>query len=55
MSTTLQNAPEQEPYGNNYLITWNHNKQQLAINILKTQTLRQYQELQHYTIYKPRR
>ena len=29
------------------------NKHQLAINILKTQTLRQYQELQRYTIFKP--
>ena len=29
------------------------NKHQLAINILKTQTLRQYQELQYYTVYKP--
>ena len=29
------------------------NKLQLAINILKTQTLREYQELQHYTVYKP--
>ena len=30
------------------------NKQQLhvAINILNTQTLRQYQELQHYTVFK---
>jgi ribonuclease HI len=29
------------------------NKHILAINILKTQTLRQYQELQNYTIFKP--
>ncbi len=28
-------------------------KQHLAINILITQTLRQYQELKNYTIYKP--
>ena len=30
-----------------------NSKHQLAINILKTQTLRQYQELQHYKMYKP--
>ena len=29
------------------------NNEQLAINILKTQTFRQYQELQHYTFFKP--
>ena len=31
-----------------------NDKQQLAINILKSQTYRQYQELQNYSIYKPR-
>jgi len=31
------------------------NKHQLAINILKSQTQRQYEELQHYKIYKPQR
>ena len=30
-------------------------KQHLAINILITQTLRQYQELKNYTVYKPPR
>ena len=29
-------------------------KQQLAINILISQTYRKYQELQNYTVYRPR-